>query len=182
MTLPEAGWFPDPQNADRLRWWDGRTWSEATQAAPARDTVVSVTEAHHTPAFSVTFAGSAASDTGRRGVSATGARASAAGTIAAADDWSANGNNGDWRTWDAPPRRLSVFSWCAVMLAVAAVVFDPYGAVAGGAAVLAVIGLIYPHATGRWRMVSRSLALSAFVLAASEALVAVHGTTPLLAL
>lgn len=24
------GWFPDPLGAHRLRWWDGRAWTERT--------------------------------------------------------------------------------------------------------------------------------------------------------
>lgn len=26
MTLPPAGWYPDPQSAQRWRWWNGQTW------------------------------------------------------------------------------------------------------------------------------------------------------------
>jgi hypothetical protein len=29
-----AGWYPDPQDPSRQRYWDGSAWSEATQAAP----------------------------------------------------------------------------------------------------------------------------------------------------
>lgn len=36
MTATPAGWYPDPQDATRLRWWDGQAWSESTApAAPA---------------------------------------------------------------------------------------------------------------------------------------------------
>ncbi|WP_144763097.1 DUF2510 domain-containing protein [Curtobacterium sp. 9128] len=32
MTLPIAGWYPDPQEPSRVRWWDGERWG---QLAPA---------------------------------------------------------------------------------------------------------------------------------------------------
>lgn len=38
MTLPSAGWYPDPENPTHSRWWDGLHWSEQSsgfQAAPA---------------------------------------------------------------------------------------------------------------------------------------------------
>ncbi len=32
---PAAGWFPDPQNRSRLRWWDGTDWSDIYRAPPS---------------------------------------------------------------------------------------------------------------------------------------------------
>lgn len=32
-SLPPAGWYPDPADPSRTRWWDGQAWHEA--AAPA---------------------------------------------------------------------------------------------------------------------------------------------------
>lgn len=32
---PSAGWYPDPQNRTRLRWWDGFDWTEARRAPPS---------------------------------------------------------------------------------------------------------------------------------------------------
>ncbi|ROP65344.1 DUF2510 domain-containing protein [Curtobacterium sp. PhB115] len=35
MTLPIAGWYPDPQDPNRTRWWDGARWgAPAPQPAP----------------------------------------------------------------------------------------------------------------------------------------------------
>jgi len=44
-SLPAAGWYPDPADATRIRWWDGQTWTQhvavadaaATPAAPQPD-------------------------------------------------------------------------------------------------------------------------------------------------
>ncbi|PKI89733.1 calcium-binding protein [Actinomycetales bacterium SN12] len=34
-SAPAAGWYPDPTDQHRMRWWDGSTWSEQTQQLPA---------------------------------------------------------------------------------------------------------------------------------------------------
>jgi hypothetical protein len=38
--LPPEGWYPDPETADQLRWWDGMKW---TGALKPRDTAASTT-------------------------------------------------------------------------------------------------------------------------------------------
>ncbi len=32
---PSPGWFPDPQNRTRLRWWDGSDWTDVRRAPPS---------------------------------------------------------------------------------------------------------------------------------------------------
>lgn len=32
---PPSGWYPDPQNRSRLRWWDGLDWTDARRAVPS---------------------------------------------------------------------------------------------------------------------------------------------------
>ena len=33
--MPEAGWYDDPEDATRLRYWDGAAWTDAFQPRPA---------------------------------------------------------------------------------------------------------------------------------------------------
>ena len=35
MTEMAPGWHPDPDGSDQLRWWDGESWTDDTQPAPA---------------------------------------------------------------------------------------------------------------------------------------------------
>lgn len=37
---PRAGWAPDPLDAGRMRWWDGRSWTDLTSAADGGPSVV----------------------------------------------------------------------------------------------------------------------------------------------
>lgn len=34
-SLPPAGWYPDPQDPSRQRWWDGASWSDQTHGGDA---------------------------------------------------------------------------------------------------------------------------------------------------
>lgn len=34
QPTPQAGWYPDPSNAQQLRYWDGSTWTDHTQPNP----------------------------------------------------------------------------------------------------------------------------------------------------
>lgn len=34
MSLPPAGWYPDPAGGAAPRWWDGSAWAAATPIAP----------------------------------------------------------------------------------------------------------------------------------------------------
>jgi len=36
VRLPVAGWYKDPANAERLRWWTGETWSQHTIERPTK--------------------------------------------------------------------------------------------------------------------------------------------------
>jgi hypothetical protein len=41
VSLP-ASWYPDPDNLDRLRWWDGSSWTEHVQQLPPPPVLQSV--------------------------------------------------------------------------------------------------------------------------------------------
>lgn len=34
MANPQQGWYPDPQDPQKVRWWDGKNWTEHTQLHP----------------------------------------------------------------------------------------------------------------------------------------------------
>ena len=36
-AMAPAGWYPDAQTPDTLRWWDGREWTAHTPRAICRD-------------------------------------------------------------------------------------------------------------------------------------------------
>ena len=35
VDAPPAGWYPDPQHRQRLRWWDGLDWTDIRRAPPS---------------------------------------------------------------------------------------------------------------------------------------------------
>ena len=35
IDAPAAGWYPDPENRARLRWWDGLDWTDIRRAVPS---------------------------------------------------------------------------------------------------------------------------------------------------
>ena len=35
VDAPAAGWYPDPENRTRLRWWDGLDWTDIRRAVPS---------------------------------------------------------------------------------------------------------------------------------------------------
>lgn len=140
MTLPAAGWFPDPQDATRLRWWDGRTWAEATRALPSRtEPVVPVVVAPVGPSFSV-------------GTAAVRTR-----------PWASDGGN---------TRRLCALTIVAALAAALSALYNPLGLVSAAALAIGAAAVTAPRATGRWRVLSRSIAASALVVAVATAAVA----------
>jgi hypothetical protein len=145
VTLPAAGWFPDPQDRTKLRWWDGRTWAGSTKPAPR---VVSDTpviravdaEVSAAPSFSVATAG--ATSAVRPQAWAYGSGIVPVGTV----------------KW------FSVWAWGAIMFATASVFMNPYGVLSALGVAFGVVGLIAPTTTGGWRVAARSVAISATVL------------------
>lgn len=35
VDAPPAGWYPDPEHTQRLRWWDGLDWTDIRRAPPS---------------------------------------------------------------------------------------------------------------------------------------------------
>lgn len=155
MTLPAAGFFPDPQDARRLRWWDGRTWGSATQPAPsaARSAEVGTLEVHAEPQFSVRPASAS---------SAAWACGSGVATATSTDQGTRQVLAVRW---------FCLFGWGSLATAVVSAVVNPLGMLSVLAIVLAVVGIARPNGTGSWRVVGRSMAVSAIVLAATTGLV-----------
>ena len=36
MSLPAAGWYPDPQDGSLERWWDGQGWTTEVRSPSTR--------------------------------------------------------------------------------------------------------------------------------------------------
>lgn len=139
MTLPAAGWFPDPQDTHRLRWWDGHAWGGATRLLPARqEQVAPVVVAPTGPSFSVDCA-------------SVRTRSWASGRTV---------------------QRIGPVAFAAVVLAVVSVVWNPVGLASVAALVAGLVAVLHPGATGRWRVLARSTAASALVVAVATAAVA----------
>lgn len=41
QDAPPAGWYPDPQNRSRLRWWDGLDWTDIRRPVPSEAELLS---------------------------------------------------------------------------------------------------------------------------------------------
>ena len=152
MTLPAAGWFPDPQDRTRLRWWDGRTWAGSTRPAPrvtgTEPVMRSVEEAPVAPSFSV--AGPGMTLRAQPWAYGSGIRRASAG------------------------RRFGLWAWGAVVVAGASVFVNPYGLLSVLGIALGIVGVAAPWATGAWRVVARSVAISALVLAVATGAIAAN--------
>jgi hypothetical protein len=135
VTLPAEGWFPDPQDAARLRWWDGRAWGESTRAQdrPVPGPVVPVLVTASGPTFSV-------------------------------DAASRSGQGHSW-AYGSTHRRFCVFATLAVLFAIVSLVANPWGACSLVAVVAGSTALVHPGATGPWRVVGQSIGASALVVA-----------------
>lgn len=52
VSTPQAGWYPDPQDASRQRYWDGNTWTEhTTTTEPAATAVLPTTPSQPGPGY-----------------------------------------------------------------------------------------------------------------------------------
>ncbi|WP_221850914.1 DUF2510 domain-containing protein [Curtobacterium herbarum] len=146
MTLPAAGWFPDPQDTARLRWWDGHAWGEATRVRPleAPAPVVPVLAAMPAgPAFSV----------------------EASTPVVEAHSWA----------YGSSDRRVCLFAVLAVVAAIVSLVVNPWGLASLFGIAAGLVALVRPGATGPWRVVGQSIGASALVLAVATGVVVANG-------
>ncbi|QPK81075.1 DUF2510 domain-containing protein [Schaalia sp. ZJ405] len=42
MSTPERGWYPDPENPRKIRWWDGDSWTTQVADLPSSASATSV--------------------------------------------------------------------------------------------------------------------------------------------
>ncbi|WP_281265734.1 hypothetical protein [Curtobacterium sp. 9128] len=84
-----------------------------------------------------------------------------------------------WAYGAGTSRKLCAFAISAVLLAVASLLLNPYGVLSVPAVVAGAIGIVRPGATGRWRVLARSLAASALVLAVATGIIAADVHFPL---
>ncbi|PZE90108.1 DUF2510 domain-containing protein [Curtobacterium sp. MCBD17_008] len=144
MTLPAAGWFPDPRDTARLRWWDGHAWGETTRVLPrvVPEPALQALAVSSGPAFSV----------------------EAAGRPTELQSWA----------YGSTERRFCVFAVLAVLSAVVSLVLNPWGVCSLLAVVTGVVALVRPGATGAWRVVGQSVGTSALVLAVATGVVVLN--------
>ena len=46
---PPAGWYPDPEQRTRLRWWEGTDWSDEWRAPPSASEIAAIPEPVESP-------------------------------------------------------------------------------------------------------------------------------------
>lgn len=53
MTLPAAGWYPDPDNTQRSRWWNGAAWTDSYSdyQTPSAEVPAFAAPAYAAPAY-----------------------------------------------------------------------------------------------------------------------------------
>ncbi|WP_420451839.1 DUF2510 domain-containing protein [Ilumatobacter sp.] len=44
LDAPTAGWYPDPEHRQRLRWWDGLDWTDIRRAPPSEAELIAAEE------------------------------------------------------------------------------------------------------------------------------------------
>jgi hypothetical protein len=149
MTVPEPGWYIDPEDARHVRWWSGESWTEHKSPNPqyppaATPAVIELEEPHYVPMASYYGA-----EAGAGAGTGTGT-----GTAKLTH-----------REKDRQIRRNNSFAYTGCVLSLVAFLVNPFAILSILGIVFSAIGLAKSHdLDGRRRVTGRGTAIAGIVL------------------
>jgi hypothetical protein len=165
VTLPIAGWYPDPQGSTRSRWWDGARWGElAPEPAMSPSVPQTPSWTHVAPAAAgPRFSAAAVADVAPRppAPSAVGMRSrnDTARPLRGRKKWAAD---------ERAARAVNPIAYTGLLFAVIAAFFDPFAVFSVLAIVFGAIGLGRAGALQGARHTGFGLAMCAVVIGVLE--------------